>query len=139
MRSQPILFLFLIVFASCQKDPIEQIQTNIVIQAMTSGQWKVTSFIKGSTNVTTDFANYKFQFKADKTVDAIVVSSGSVEKTGSWDANADAKTITSNFTSASATLTLLNGTWTITNNSMTFVEANQVVNGVTWTLRLDKV
>jgi hypothetical protein len=139
MRSQPILFLFLILFAGCQKDPIEQIQTNIVIQAMTSGQWKVTSFIKGSTNVTTDFANYKFQFKADKTVDAIVVSSGAVEKTGSWDANADAKTITSNFTSASATLTLLNGTWTITNNSMTFVEAKQTVNGEIWTLRLDKV
>jgi len=103
---------------------------------MTNGQWTVTSYIKGGTDVTTDFAPYKFQFKTNFTVDAI--NSGTLEKTGTWNADANAQTITSAFANATNPLTLLNGTWNITNTTWTSVQANQTVGAELRTLRLDK-
>jgi hypothetical protein len=124
------LFLFLL---GCNK---EKKAENLVVQAMVNGQWKVTGFNKGGTDVTADFAAYKFQFKNDLTVDAI--NNGSIEKTGSWNADAASQSITSNFNNAVDPLALLNGTWTITNNSWTWVEAELTLNGELRTLRLDK-
>lgn len=123
---------FLILIAGCVKKK----QEDMVVNAMVNGQWKVTNFKKAGSDITTDFANYKFQFKTNFTVDAI--NSGTVEKTGSWNADATAQTITSSFTNAVDPLVLLNGTWQITNNSWTWVEAKQTVNGELLNLRLDK-
>lgn len=132
MKKLYLLFL-LIILAACKK---EKKVENLVLQAMVNGQWKVTSFNKGGTNKTADFTPYMFQFKSNFTVDAI--NNGNVEKTGSWNADASAQTITSNFTNALSPLVLLNGTWKITNNSWTWVEANQTLNGELMSLRLDK-
>jgi hypothetical protein len=126
----PVVLLF--ILTGCLKKK----QEDMVIDAMVNGQWKVTNFNKGGSDVTTDFATYSFQFKTNLTVDAI--NNGSVEKTGSWNADATAQTITSNFTNATNPLALLNGTWKITNNSWTWVEAKQTVNSELLTLRLDK-
>lgn len=123
---------------SCDKDNIvEQRQENLVIQAMTNGQWKVSSFIKGGSDVTADFSNYKFQFKNNFTVDAI--NNGSIEKTGTWAADANAQTITSGFTNAGHPVILLNGTFNIESTTWTSVNANQTINGELRTLRLDKL
>ena len=103
---------------------------------MTTGEWKVTSYMKGGTDVTSDFAAYKFRFKDDFTVDA--VNNLTVEKTGKWNADATARTITSEFTNATNPLILLNGIWNISNNSWTWVEAYQNTGTETRTLRLDK-
>jgi hypothetical protein len=127
----------MIVLLSGCKKKIEEIQTNLVIEAMTNGQWKMVNFKDGTNDHSPDFAPYTFQFKKDLTVDAI--KNGGVEKTGSWDANAEAKTITSQFGNTNNPLPLLNGTWKITNNSWTFVEASMEVNGVVRTLRLEKI
>jgi len=125
-----VLSLFLL--AACVKKK----QEDLVVNAMVDGQWKVTKFIKSGTDITTDFANYKFQFKTNFTVDAI--NNGTVEKTGSWNADATSQTITSNFTNASTPIILLNGTWQIINNSWTWVEATQSLNGQLYNLRLEK-
>jgi hypothetical protein len=125
--------LLLIILVGCKK---EKKAENIVIQAMVNGQWKVTNFSKGGTDMTTSFSTYKFQFKTDFTVDAI--NNGSVEKTGSWNADAAAQSITSTFSNAVNPVALLNGTWAITNNSWTWVEAKQTLNGELLSLRLDK-
>ena len=125
--------LLLIILVGCKK---EKKAENIVIQAMVNGQWKVTNFSKGGTDMTTSFSTYKFQFKTDFTVDAI--NNGSVEKTGSWNADAAAQSITSTFSNALNPVALLNGTWAITNNSWTWVEAKQTLNGELLSLRLDK-
>ncbi len=114
----------------------ENIQEDIVIKAMTDGQWRITNFTKAGTDRTADFAPYRFQFRSNNTVEAI--NNGTVEKTGNWQADPLAKTISSSFTNAAAPLMLLNGTWTITKNSWTFVEATQTLNGEILTLRLDK-
>ena len=95
--------VLLLLFIGCSPEKIkEEQQQNLVIQAMTNGQWKVSGFVKGGSDVTADFNPYKFQFKTNLTVDAI--NNGAVEKTGSWNADADAQTITSNFTNASSPL-----------------------------------
>ena len=129
--------VLLICLIGCSKEQKQQQQENLVVQAMVNGQWKVTSFNKGGTDVTSDFSVYKFQFKSDLTVDAI--NNGAVEKTGAWNADANAQTTTSNFSNAVNPLVLLNGTWAITNTTWTSVQANQTVNGELRTLRLDKL
>lgn len=138
---KPIFALLLVVFAfSCSPEKIQEIQTNFIIQVMTDGQWKVSTYNQGTTSKTADFANYKFQFKNNNTVDAMLISNNSVSATGTWSADADKKTITSNFAIGSAAaLLLLNGTWTITKNSLTYVEATQTINGTELFLRLDKI
>jgi hypothetical protein len=130
--------VLLLLFIGCSPEKIkEEQQQNLVIQAMTNGQWKVSGFVKGGSDVTADFNPYKFQFKTNLTVDAI--NNGAVEKTGSWNADADAQTITSNFTNASSPLMLLNGTWNITSTTWTSVNATQTVGTEVRTLRLDKL
>ena len=135
MRSIFVVALVLMGLTSCKKFT-ESVQQDLVVKAMTDGQWRVTSFKRDNNDVTAGFSSYTFQFREDKTVEAI--NGGSVESRGSWNGNADSKTITSTFTNAAATLMLLNGTWKITNNSWTFVEATQTVNNEVRTLRLDK-
>ncbi|MFN2457411.1 MAG: hypothetical protein ABR502_04345 [Chitinophagaceae bacterium] len=130
-----VLILMVLMTISCKK-AIEEIQKDLVVEAMTSGQWVVTNYVKGTSNITSDFSGYAFVFKENKTVDAI--KTGSVQHTGTWDGNANAQTITSSFNNANVPLTLLNGTWSITRNNWTFVEATQTVNGEVRTLRLDK-
>jgi hypothetical protein len=115
---------------------VESVQEDLVVKAMTEGQWRVTNFKRGSNDVTPGFSPYTFQFRQDKTVEAI--NNSAIESRGTWNGNAENKTIASNFNNASVTLMLLNGTWQITNNSWTFVEATQTVNNEVRTLRLDK-
>ena len=129
----PVLFILLL--AGCRKKK-EQIQQDLVILAMTDGKWVVTKFTLNGATITPDFTNYSFKYYSNKTVDAI--HSGSVEKTGTWDGNANTMTTTANFTNPTYPLNLINGNWHIDNNSWTFVEASQTVGNETKTMRLDK-
>lgn len=130
-----IAFFCLLLLASCEKIK-ENIQEDMVIKAMTDGQWRVSSFTKGAEDKTTDFSPYRFQFRSNNTVEAI--NNGNKERSGTWEADPNNRTITSNFSNATAPVVLLNGTWKITNNSWTFVEASQTVNGEVLKLRIDK-
>lgn len=135
MKNLLIVLMLGCSFLSCKK-AIEAAQEDIVVKAMTDGQWRVTKFTRDNNDVTSSFASYKFQFRSNKTVEAI--NNSSTETTGTWNGNASDRTIASNFSTANATISLLNGTWNITNNSWTFVEATQTVNNEVRTLRLDK-
>jgi len=104
---------------------------------MTDGQWAITSFTLNGTNITSDFNGYKFQYYSNKTVDAI--KNGSVEKTGTWDGNANAMTTSANFPSATNPLLMINGSWNIINSSWTYVTATQTVGTDVKTMRLDKL
>jgi hypothetical protein len=128
--------VFLVAALGCSKEKQEQVQQNLIVQAMVNGQWKVTSFKRDAIDITADFAPYKFQFKENLTVEAI--KSGAVEKTGTWNADPAALTITSNFSNAVNPLVLLNGTWMINNTTWTSVEASLSISGENRSLRLDK-
>lgn len=127
---------FFLLFSGCKKT-IEKIKENAVIDAMTDGQWIITKFVKNGTTITSDFDGYKFQFHSNKTVDAI--KNNSVEKTGNWDGDVNAMTITANFPNAALPLTQINGNWHIDNNSLTFVVASQNSGTETKALRLEKL
>lgn len=135
MKKLYILICLFFLF-SCSKEKQQQQQENLILQAMVSGQWKVTNFTKAGADITSDFEGYKFQFKNNFTVEALY--NGSIEKTGDWNADPVTQTITSNFTNAPQPLILLNGTWSIEKTTWTSVQANQTVNGELCTLRLDK-
>lgn len=126
---------FLLLLSGCKRDP-EDVPEDLIVLAMTNGQWVITQFVHNSTNKTSDFSPYKFQFYANRTVEAI--KNGSVETTGTWEGNTSNQTITATFTSATDPVGLLTGVWTVTDNGWTFVEANNNAGGQTKTLRLDK-
>jgi hypothetical protein len=126
----------LLMLAGCKK-AIEKAQEDLVVQAMTDGQWVITSFTLNGTAITPDFSPYKFKYYSNKTVDAI--NNGTVEKTGTWDGNTTTMIISANFSSAIYPLTKINGSWLITRNSWTYVEATQTAGSEVKTLRLDKL
>ena len=127
---------FFLLFSGCKKT-IDKIKENAVISAMTDGQWVIKKFIRNGTNITPDFAAYKFQFHSNKTVDAI--NNSTVEKTGSWDGDANTMTITAEFSNVVLPLILINGSWHIDNNSWTYVAAFQNSGTETKILRLEKL
>ncbi len=131
----PALCLIL-VLQGCKK-AVQNAQEDLVIKAMTSGQWVVSTFTQNGSDITTNFTGYKFQYYSNKTVDAI--KNGSLEKTGTWDGQASTMTTWANFTNATTPLSLINGSWHIDNNSWTFVVATQTVGSETKTMRLDKL
>src|SRR6185436_8856935 len=87
-----ILVLFL--FTGCKK-AIQNAQENLLIKAMTDGQWTVVSFTQGGTDITNNFTGYKYQYYKNKTVDAI--KDGNVQKTGTWDGDPTTMTTWANF------------------------------------------
>ncbi|MDP9230651.1 MAG: hypothetical protein M3O67_08270 [Bacteroidota bacterium] len=135
MKKIYFIFICLFLFTSCKKS-LESIAEDAVIKAMTDGQWVITNFTKDGANITSDFNGYRFQYYSNRTVDAI--KNGTIEKTGSWGADAATMTTSANFTSPAYPLLLINGDWHITNNSWTFVEATQTNGSEVKTMRLDK-
>jgi hypothetical protein len=135
MKKFTVYFFLVVLLAGCKK-AVENIQEDLVIKAMTDGQWKITSFTQNGANITSEFALYHFKYYSNKTVDAI--KNGTVEKTGTWDGDASAMTTWANFTSPPYPLNLINGSWHIDRNSWTYVEATQVNGSETKTMRLDK-
>jgi len=135
MKKNITLILFIVMCFGCKKS-IENYKEDLVIKAMTDGQWGITNFTLNSINISLDFASYKFKYYSNKTVDAI--KSGSIEKTGIWDGDASTMSIFANFSTASYPLTLINGNWHIDNNSWTYVIASQISGSEVKTLRLDK-
>ena len=135
MKRISTIIILLILVSGCKK-AIENKVQDAVIQAMTNGQWVVTSFTQNSNDITSSFTGYKFQYYSNKTVDAI--KNGTVEKTGSWDGSATNMTTWASFTNATSPLSLINGTWLINNNSWTFIAVTQNNGSEVKTMRLDK-
>lgn len=136
MKKTAAALALFVLLIGCKK-AIENKKEDLLIKAMTDGQWVVTSFVNNGNTVTTDFANYKFQYYGDKTVDAI--KNGLVDNTGTWDGDISSRTTWANFNNVSNPLSLINGSWHIDDNSWTFVVASQTVNGQTKVMRLDKL
>lgn len=135
------LTFFLLVFLnfaslSCKK-VIEQIQEDRIIDIMVSGQWIVTQFILDGNSRLAEFSPYQFQYHRNKTVDAI--NGGTIEYTGNWDGNVSAKTTWADFGSTPEPVSLLNGTWQITNNTLTYVILTQNNGSGNKQMRIDKI
>ena len=120
-------FVLFLVLSSvgCIKKAIEEKKEDLVVKAVTDGQWKVMWYHCNGAYVNSYFTPYTFQFKENNTVDAI--NNGVVENTGSWQASAESKTITSHFSNTTSdALICLNHTWTIKTSTWTSVNAYRV-------------
>lgn len=136
MKKSFFTFLTLLLFLSGCKKAIREKQEDLVLLAMTSGQWKVTDFRLNGANITTDFSAYRFKYYSNYAVDAI--KNGTVENTGTWEGSSTTMIISASFSNPAYPLDLINGAWLVTSNGWTFVEATQTSGSTVKTLRLDK-
>ncbi len=136
MRKIGVIFIvFLAVaFFSCKKY-VQQQQENAVINIITNGVWYVQQYLQDTTDITTSFSGYNFQFRTDGTVTG---TKGSISVTGTWAADITNRTITSSFPAGSGILNDLDAVWKITDSSVTYVVANSSINSTTNNLRLQK-
>ncbi len=134
MKNAISLFLLTLCLLGCKKKT--EVLEDLVVQAMTTGQWKITSFQENGVDRTADFSPYRFKYNTDNTVNAI--KNGAIEKTGTWSGNASTMSIVAEFPNATQPLLIINGTWNITRNGWSFVEANISQSGTLKTLRLDR-
>ncbi len=134
MKNAISFFLLTLCLLGCKKK--DEIMEDLVIQAMTKGQWKMTSFLEGGVDRTADFSSYRFKYNTDFTMNAI--KNGAIDKTGTWNGSATTMSILAEFPNATQPLVVINGTWNITRNGWSFVEANMTQNGNLKSLRLDR-
>ena len=131
-----IVILSALIFLTGCKKTVEQIVGDAILQAMTDGQWAITNFTQNGNDITSSFTGYKFKYYSNRTVDAI--KNGSLDMTGTWDGDANSMTTLANFSGAPLPLSLVNGTWHITNNSWTYIAVTQTNGSEVKTMRLDK-
>lgn len=114
-----VALLVLTSTLSCKKF-IEDKQRKAVIEAMTNGLWIVEQYFENSDNITSVFLNYEFQFYENGTVKGML---GTNVANGTWEADVDKYTITSEFPAAGDPLVKLNYTWLIKDSYWDFVKA----------------
>jgi hypothetical protein len=139
MKQLLIFTVTVCLLFSCKKaiqKTQEQIAEDIIVTAMTDGRWTVTVYNDGA-DLLGEFTGYEFQFKKDRTVDAI--KGTATESTGVWQGDGLKREITSDYpNTASQTLQRLDGLWKIVDNNWTWVKATQTINGKLTTLELRK-
>lgn len=121
LRITFIFFCFSLL--SCKK-AIENKQRDMLIDAITNGEWKVHQYVEASIDITNQFYGYTFKFEEQGTVQARYV--GSPIADGTWVGDVNNYTINSNFPSATDPITKLNGLWKLTDSYWDYVEAEMV-------------
>ncbi|MBO9572808.1 MAG: hypothetical protein J7497_11480, partial [Chitinophagaceae bacterium] len=122
MKKALLLLVVLIATAtqfSCKK-VIEEVQKDKFINAMTSGEWYVDSFLEGAVSVTEQFADYNFKFSEDGTVTG--TKNSQIVK-GTWIGDIENYSINSNFPTGENPIVKLNGSWKITKTTEDSVHA----------------
>lgn len=134
MKKLLIITAALIGLTSCKK-AVEKAQENIILDVMTDGQWLISRYLEGTTDLTNDFAAYSFQFYRDGRVSGF---SGQPEEKGTWVAHIDSRSIETAFPNADITLRKLNGNWKITDSDWDEVKAETTTDNILKTLWLRK-
>lgn len=115
----------------------EEVAETLIVKAITDGRWTVTVYTDGTTDYKPEFDGYEFQFKTDRTVDAI--KNTVKESTGTWSEDKVNIAIIADYPATSATtLQRLDGNWKLKDSNWTWVKAQQTINGQVVTLELRK-
>jgi hypothetical protein len=140
MKQLLILSFTLLLLAGCKKaikQTREQIAETLIVKAMTDGRWLVTVYKDDVTDYKPEFDGYEFQFKVDRTVDA--VKNSSVQSTGTWNEDKVNIAIIADYpTTAATTLQRLDGNWKLKDSNWSWVKAEQIINGKLVKLELTK-
>jgi predicted peptidase len=124
----------LFISISCKK-AIEKKAQDMIMDAITDGEWIVEQYIEGSNNVSNQFLNYSFRFFKDGTVTGTI---SSTTTNGTWVGNASDYTISSDFPTAGDPVKKLNGLWKIKDSYWDFVKAEMATANGTNVLKLRK-
>ena len=119
---QIVVLLICLSSVSCKK-AIENKQRDILIDAITNGEWQVHKFIEENVDVTFQFYGYRFKFEEQGTVQARFFGSTA---DGTWAGDVNNYTITSEFPGAGDPLIKLNGIWKLTDSYWDYVEAERI-------------
>jgi len=133
-----LLLVLLPFLGGCKKivDTIENAQEQAAVDVVTNGRWKMVAFATGTTDQLALFNNYLFQFNSNQTVDAY--QGNTLVMSGTFIYDIPNRNITSGFNTTSEPLSLLNGTFRVTDSGLDFVKAEMVVNGQTRRLHMIK-
>jgi hypothetical protein len=135
-RFIPVLTLIILASSLSCKKLVEKKQREAIIDAMTSGQWMVEQYFDNGSNVTDQFYDYKFQFYENGTVKGML---GTEVANGTWAADTDKYTITSNFPAATNPVSRLNFTWAIKDTDWDYVNAETTTQAGKNILHLRKI
>jgi hypothetical protein len=113
------LLLFCINLVSCKK-AIENKQRDILIDAITNGEWQVQQYIEGTVDMTVLFYGYSFQFEENG---ALHSNYYGIITHGTWVGDINNQSITSLFPTATDPLKKLNGVWKLTDSYWDYVKA----------------
>jgi len=104
---------------SCKK-VIEKKVQDLVMDAITNGEWIVEQYFEGSNNFSSQFLDYRFKFNEDGT---LIGKTSSTSTEGTWNPNVSDYTITAEFPTAADPLKKLNGLWKIKDSDWDYVKA----------------
>ncbi len=104
---------------SCKK-AIEKKVQDLVMDAITHGEWIVEQYFEGSYNFSSQFIDYRFKFNEDGT---LIGNTSSTSTNGTWNPNVSDYTITAEFPTAVDPLKKLNGLWKIKDSGWDYVKA----------------
>lgn len=127
-------FLALLFSMSCRK-AIEKKVENMIMDAITNGEWVVEQYFEGENNLSSQFLDYSFKFDSNGTLTGTI---GSTATKGTWVPNTSDYTITSDFPTAGDPLKKLNGLWKIKDSYWDFVKAEMATPDGTKLLMLRK-
>jgi predicted peptidase len=127
-------FFALLFTLSCKK-AIEKKAENMIMDAITNGEWIVEQYIENGNNISSQFLNYSFKFNSNGTVTGTI---NSTSTNGTWVANATDYTITAEFPSAGDPLKKINGLWKIKDSYWDYVKAEMTTSSGTNVLTLRK-
>jgi hypothetical protein len=134
MKKLVWISIMVCLLGACAK-AIEEKKEDIILDAMTNGQWYIYSFKEGTTDISGSFSPYTFQFYRDGKVSGFTTET---EDKGTWVGDVNTLSIITNFPAASEPVSKLNATWKITNNTWDYVKAETTVQGVKNLLHLKK-
>ncbi|TAD81093.1 MAG: hypothetical protein EAY75_18215 [Bacteroidetes bacterium] len=116
-----MLFVVAVLACSGCKKAVEKVAEDFMVNLITNNLWVVDEFLEGSVNHTNDFKPYEFKFNKDGSVFGQRASMPN--EVGTWQANSEAQTITSNFPVAPHPCNKLNGVWQIKKTTLSSVNA----------------
>ncbi|HEX6430960.1 MAG TPA: hypothetical protein VF008_24895 [Niastella sp.] len=136
-KLQPLIltgFLTLFISMSCKK-AIEKKAHDMILDAMTNGEWIVEQYLEGDKNISNQFLDYSFRFYEDGTVTGTI---SSTTTSGTWAGNVSDYTIASDFPGATDPLKKLNGVWKMKDSYWDYVKAERATSNGTNVLMLRK-
>ena len=117
----------LALFSTSCKKAFEKKVQDLVMDAITHGEWIVEQYFEDSTNLSSQFFDYRFKFNEDR---SLISTVNSISTEGTWDPNLTNYTITADFPTGGDPLKKLNGLWTIRDSGWDYVKADmQTTNG----------